>query len=135
MPADRAAADRLEPAGVSTGRVLLCVAACFALLAVTVAVVSGMIALQHVATPQAAARPFPKPELETNIPQRATAYNGHGPAEYRRRPPAARAAEVAPPPDRLSAAMDAVAARGDAAYAPGPGAPPPAPTPRLGEAR
>lgn len=127
MPADRP--DRLEPAGVATGRVLIVTATGFVLIAATVAVVSTLIAVKHAAQPEAAAHLFPAPQLETSLTPRATASNGHGPSEYRRRPPAARAAEVAPAPDRLAAAMRAVAARGPAAYDP---VPDPAPTPAAG---
>ncbi len=121
MPVDRA--DRLEPAGVATGRVLLVIAASFVMIAATLAVVSVLIAVKHVAQPETRARPFPAPQLETSLRPRATAGNGHGPSDYRRRPPAARAAEVAPAPARLAAAMRAVADRGAAAYDPVPAPP------------
>ena len=134
MPVETRAA-RLEPTAVATGRILLVIAALFAMMALGMGGVGVMYALKRNGAEHIEPQRFPEPRLETNIDPRATADSSHGPDATGRTPPLARAQETAPAPAALRAAMAAVVARGDQAFAPPPAAAPtptPPPTPPLG---
>lgn len=118
--AEPARRDALEPPGVSTGRVLLAVAAAFVVMLLTFAAVGGLWWARGRGWREPDPRAFPRPQLETSVATRATDEREAGPRPYRERPQAARAGRQPPPDARLEAAMRETAARGPAAYDPWP---------------